>query len=507
MRLLVVEDEPDLRRTLARALADEHFAVDTSGDGDDGLFRALHVDYDAIVLDLMLPGGRARKCWSGLRQAGQTTPVIVLTAKDLGSDRVANLNRGADDYLTKPFLLEELVARIHALIRRAARQPSPAVTVGDLRINLAARRVYKNGEEIELTGREYSILELLVTAPRRRRCAHDPQRAPVQRRQRAHVERDRRARRVAPPQAWRRADSDATRPRLSDRWLNPFGPGCSSGTRRSSRPSSRSSAARCAIWSGGQGWPTWTRRSRRARRRSPKRCSPAGRGTFDFTLAPADSAERHDLPHPLDAATARRSTGPRTARPCLAHRRRARGRGTDGGSWPVHSPSGRRRPRRPAPRRSRGEKSGRSAALLLAAGGAVLACRSSPAGCSRDGRSSPITRISGTARRMMQGDLSARIPVERVETELGQVARRTERRVRPPAGVAGSTAPTDGRRLARAPNAAGDGLGRSAVGARPRASSRRVPRVAGRVPARGRPHAGYRRAPADARSGRNADQS
>lgn len=162
MRLLVVEDEPDLQRTLARALADEHFAVDTSGDGDDGLFRALHVDYDAIVLDLMLPRRSGEEVLERLRQAGKTTPVIVLTAKDLGTDRVANLNRGADDYLTKPFLLEELVARIHALIRRAARQPSPAVSVGDLRINLAARRVYKNDEEIELTGREYSILELLV---------------------------------------------------------------------------------------------------------------------------------------------------------------------------------------------------------------------------------------------------------------------------------------------------------------------------------------------------------
>ena len=162
MRLLVVEDEPDLRRTLTRALVDEHFAVDASADGDDGLFRALHVDYDAIVLDLMLPGRSGEEILDHLRQAGKTTPVIVLTAKDLGSDRVANLNRGADDYLTKPFLLEELVARIHALIRRAARQPSPAVSVGDLRINLAARRVYKNDEEIELTGREYSILELLV---------------------------------------------------------------------------------------------------------------------------------------------------------------------------------------------------------------------------------------------------------------------------------------------------------------------------------------------------------
>ena len=162
MRLLVIEDEPDLRRTLTRALVDEHFAVDASADGEDGLFRALHVDYDAIVLDLMLPKRSGEEVLDGLRQAGRTTPVIVLTAKDLGSDRVAGLNRGADDYLTKPFLLEELVARIHALIRRAARQPAPAVTVGDLRINLAARRVFRKDEEIELTGREFSILELLV---------------------------------------------------------------------------------------------------------------------------------------------------------------------------------------------------------------------------------------------------------------------------------------------------------------------------------------------------------
>jgi two-component system OmpR family response regulator len=162
MRLLIVEDEPDLRRTLARALADEHFAVDTSGDGEDGLFRALNVDYDAIVLDLMLPKRPGEEVLDQLRQAGRTTPVILLTARDMTSDRVAGLNRGADDYLTKPFLIEELVARIRALIRRAARQPAPSVTVGDLRINLAARRVYKNDDEIELTGREYSILELLV---------------------------------------------------------------------------------------------------------------------------------------------------------------------------------------------------------------------------------------------------------------------------------------------------------------------------------------------------------
>jgi two-component system, OmpR family, response regulator len=162
MRVLIVEDEPDLRQSLARALADEHFAVDTSPDGEDALFRGLQVQYDAIVLDLMLPRRSGEDVLDGLREAGRTTPVILLTARDLTSDRVAGLNRGADDYLTKPFLVEELVARLRALIRRASRHPAPWVTVGSLSVNLAARRVYRDGSEVELTGREYNILELLL---------------------------------------------------------------------------------------------------------------------------------------------------------------------------------------------------------------------------------------------------------------------------------------------------------------------------------------------------------
>ena len=161
-RVLVVEDEPDMVELVRYNLEKGGFKVEAAADGERGLELARRMLPDAIVLDLMLPGRSGEEVLERLRQAGKTTPVIVLTAKDLGSDRVANLNRGADDYLTKPFLLEELIARIHALIRRASRQPSPAVVVGDLRINLAARRVYKNDEEVELTGREYSILELLV---------------------------------------------------------------------------------------------------------------------------------------------------------------------------------------------------------------------------------------------------------------------------------------------------------------------------------------------------------
>lgn len=162
MRLLLVEDERDLRRALARALIDEQFAVDESPDGEDGLFRALEIDYDAIVLDLMLPRVGGIEVLDQIRRAGRKTPVLLLTARDAVDDRVRGLNHGADDYLTKPFAVEELVARLRALIRRAAQQPSPAVAIGDLEVDLAARRVRRRGDEVELTGREYSILELLV---------------------------------------------------------------------------------------------------------------------------------------------------------------------------------------------------------------------------------------------------------------------------------------------------------------------------------------------------------
>ncbi len=162
MRLLIVEDERDLRRALARALTEEQFAVDESPDGEDGLFRALEIDYDAIVLDLMLPRVGGIEVLDQIRHAGKKTPVLLLTARDAIDDRVRGLNHGADDYLTKPFAVEELVARLRALIRRAAQHPSPAVAIGDLEVDLVARRVRRCGEEIELTGREYSILELLI---------------------------------------------------------------------------------------------------------------------------------------------------------------------------------------------------------------------------------------------------------------------------------------------------------------------------------------------------------
>jgi two-component system OmpR family response regulator len=162
MRVLLVEDERDLASALSRALADEAFAVDVARDGDEGFFRASEIAYDAVVLDVMLPGCDGWEVLRQLRAANRAMPVIMLTARDAVEDRVRGLNLGADDYLTKPFAIEELVARLRALGRRATAHPRPDLVVGDLRIDMAARRVYRDGDEVALTGREYSILELLA---------------------------------------------------------------------------------------------------------------------------------------------------------------------------------------------------------------------------------------------------------------------------------------------------------------------------------------------------------
>ena len=162
MRLLLVEDDVDLARAVARTLSDAHFAVDVSHDGDEALQRALDVDYAVIVLDVLLPGLDGRDVLAALRARGRRTPVVLLTALDSPADVVTGLNTGADDYLRKPFDAAELVARIHALVRRAEGDPNPAVVLGDVRIDLAARRVFKDGREVDLTGREFGILRLLA---------------------------------------------------------------------------------------------------------------------------------------------------------------------------------------------------------------------------------------------------------------------------------------------------------------------------------------------------------
>jgi len=161
MRILIVEDEPDLRSGLTRALRDEGYAVDTADNGEDGLFSAEGTDYDAILLDVMLPGLDG---WEVLRRLRQTkrTPVLILTARDTTRDRVKGLDTGADDYVVKPFDLPELLARLRALIRRTTNQVSNQIVLGDVTIDTAARTVALKRKPIEITAREYALVEFLA---------------------------------------------------------------------------------------------------------------------------------------------------------------------------------------------------------------------------------------------------------------------------------------------------------------------------------------------------------
>jgi two-component system OmpR family response regulator len=161
MRVLIIEDEPELTRVLRQSLSESGFSVDTAGDGEEGLAKALHTDYDAILLDLMLPRMHGGKVLQELRKA-KVTPVLVLTARDAPTDKIANLNLGADDYLTKPFDLDELIARVRALIRRSTNHPSPVVRAGDIELDTSARVVRKAGQHVDLAVKEYAILELLM---------------------------------------------------------------------------------------------------------------------------------------------------------------------------------------------------------------------------------------------------------------------------------------------------------------------------------------------------------
>ena len=162
MRLLVVEDEVRLAEGLKRGLEAEGFAVDVAGDGTEGLWYAREQRYAAILLDIMLPGLNGYLVCRALREAGDWTPVLMLTAKDGEWDQVEALDTGADDYLTKPFSFAVLVARVRALIRRGA-APRPAVLrAGDLELDPATRRVRRADAAIDLTSREFAVLELLM---------------------------------------------------------------------------------------------------------------------------------------------------------------------------------------------------------------------------------------------------------------------------------------------------------------------------------------------------------
>ncbi len=161
MRLLVVEDEPDLLASLLQALREDGYAVDGAPDGEEGLYKAENYDYDAIVLDIMLPVIDGWEVLRGLRKT-KKTPVVMLTARDAVRDRVRGLDTGADDYLVKPFDISELLARVRSVIRRAASQAEPTIQVGDVVIDTAARSVKHRGEPVVLTAREYSLLEFLA---------------------------------------------------------------------------------------------------------------------------------------------------------------------------------------------------------------------------------------------------------------------------------------------------------------------------------------------------------
>jgi DNA-binding response OmpR family regulator len=162
MRLLLVEDSERLRRWVCRGLRDCGFSVDAAGDGTEGLHLAATGDYDVVVLDLMLPGIDGLTLLGKLREAGNPIHVLILTAKDTIDDRVLGLNRGADDYLVKPFAFAELVARIQALVRRRYGAKDPRLAIGGLEIDTAQRSVKRQGRPLKLRPREYALLELLA---------------------------------------------------------------------------------------------------------------------------------------------------------------------------------------------------------------------------------------------------------------------------------------------------------------------------------------------------------
>lgn len=161
MRILIVEDEPRLLRNVSKALREEGYAVDTAETGEDGLDKAEMTNYDAIVLDVMLPKLDGWQVLERLRKQKQT-PVLMLTARDATADRVRGLDGGADDYLVKPFDLHELLARLRALIRRAASKANSRIEIGEVVLDTRARAVTRAGQPITLTAREYSILEYLA---------------------------------------------------------------------------------------------------------------------------------------------------------------------------------------------------------------------------------------------------------------------------------------------------------------------------------------------------------
>jgi two-component system OmpR family response regulator len=163
--VLVVEDDLRMASLVRRGLVTEGLAVDVASKGEDGLWMADATPYDVVVLDVMLPGMSGFEVCRRLREGGVWTPVLMLTARDSVEDRVAGLDTGADDYLVKPFAFAELLARLRALARRGDNERPPVLEVGDLRLDPATRRVWRDSVEVELSAKEFALLEVFMRRP------------------------------------------------------------------------------------------------------------------------------------------------------------------------------------------------------------------------------------------------------------------------------------------------------------------------------------------------------
>lgn len=162
MKVLIVEDEKKLATILKKGLVESDFIVEVAFDGEEGVYMASEFEYDAIILDLSLPKMDGLEILNKIREKGKITPVLILTARSEVSDKIKGLNIGADDYVTKPFDFDELLARLNSLIRRSNNKPTPVIKIEDLVINLDSKTVFRSGGEIILSTGEYNLLEYLA---------------------------------------------------------------------------------------------------------------------------------------------------------------------------------------------------------------------------------------------------------------------------------------------------------------------------------------------------------
>src|SRR5215813_11224981 len=162
MRILLVEDDPRIARFVSRGLREESYAVDVTGNGDEAVYKASINDYDAVILDLLLPGCDGFQVCRSIRAQGSVVPIIMLTARDTVQDRITGLDSGADDYLTKPFAVAELLARLRALMRRGHMVRPATIKIADLLLDTRAKQVTRSGKQLQLTTKEYALLDYLA---------------------------------------------------------------------------------------------------------------------------------------------------------------------------------------------------------------------------------------------------------------------------------------------------------------------------------------------------------